>query len=48
MRSRNAWLVAIIVLVAFSLWVDLVPRIIVTNPLTTSPLLTETQNCGVV
>src|SRR5512136_833979 len=39
MRSRNAWLVAIIVLVAFSLWVDLVPRIIVTNPLNDKPLV---------
>ncbi len=32
MRSRNTWLVVIIVLVAFSLWVDLVPRITVRNP----------------
>ena len=32
MRSRNTWLVVIIVLVAFSLWVDLVPRVTVRNP----------------
>jgi preprotein translocase subunit SecD len=39
MRSRNTWLIVIIVLVAFSLWVDLVPRISVTNPLTDKPLI---------
>jgi preprotein translocase subunit SecD len=33
MRSRNNWLVLIIVLVAFSLWVDFSNRISVTNPL---------------
>jgi preprotein translocase subunit SecD len=33
MRSRNNWLVAIIVLVAFSLWVDLSNRISIINPL---------------
>ncbi len=32
MRSRNTWLAVIIVLVAFSLWVDLVPRVTVRNP----------------
>ena len=32
MRSRNTWLVVIILLVAFSLWVDLVPRVTVRNP----------------
>ncbi len=39
MRSRNSWLIVIIVLVAFSVWVDLVPRITVTNPLTDKPLI---------
>ena len=39
MRSRNTWLVVIIVLVAFSLWVDLVPRITLTNPFTDKPLV---------
>ena len=39
MRSRNSWLIVIIVLVAFSIWVDLVPRITVTNPLTDKPLI---------
>ena len=33
MRNRNNWLIAIIVLVAFSLWVDLSNRIAIINPL---------------
>jgi preprotein translocase subunit SecD len=33
MRTRNNWLVFIIILVAFSLWVDLTNRITVINPL---------------
>ncbi len=33
MRSRNNWLIVIILLVAFSLWVDVVNRITVTNPI---------------
>ncbi len=39
MRSRNTWLVVIIMLVAFSLWVDLVNRITLTNPFTDKPLV---------
>ncbi len=39
MRRRNTWLIVIIVLVAFSLWVDLVPRITITNPLNDKPLI---------
>ncbi len=39
MRRRNTWLIVIIVLVAFSLWVDLVNRISITNPLNDKPLL---------
>ena len=39
MRSRNTWLVVIIVLVAFSLWVDLAPRITITNPLNDKALV---------
>ena len=38
MRSRNNWLIAIIVLVAFSLWVDLSDRISIINPLDDSVL----------
>ncbi|MFH1186257.1 MAG: protein translocase subunit SecD [Chloroflexota bacterium] len=39
MRSRNNWLVAIIVMVAFSLWVDLSDRISIINPLNDRVLL---------
>jgi preprotein translocase subunit SecD len=39
MRRRNTWLIAIIVLVAFSLWVDLVPRITIANPLNDKPMI---------
>src|ERR1700690_3358711 len=34
MRSRNNWLVVIVILVAFSIWVDLVNQITIINPLT--------------
>jgi preprotein translocase subunit SecD len=33
MRSRNNWLIVIIILVAFSIWVDLVNHITIINPL---------------
>ncbi|SRR5581483_5348447 len=33
MRNRNFWLIVIIVLVAFSIWVDLVNNITIANPL---------------
>jgi preprotein translocase subunit SecD len=39
MRSRNNWLITIIVLVAFSLWVDLSNRISIINPLNEEVLL---------
>ncbi|HEX2696798.1 MAG TPA: hypothetical protein VHM28_03770, partial [Anaerolineales bacterium] len=32
MRNRNTWLIVIIVLIAFSLWVDLEPNITIVNP----------------
>ena len=41
MRSRNTWLAVIIVLVAFSLWVDLVPRITVRSPFTDKLLIDQ-------
>ncbi|HEY5984551.1 MAG TPA: protein translocase subunit SecD [Anaerolineales bacterium] len=41
MRSRNNWLIAIIILVAFSLWVDLSNRITVTNPLNQAVLYSK-------
>ena len=37
-RSRNIWLVVIILLIAFSLWVDLSPVITVPSPLGGTPL----------
>ncbi len=33
MRNRNNWLILIVLLVAFSLWVDLKPGIAITNPI---------------
>jgi preprotein translocase subunit SecD len=39
MRSRNNWLTAIIILVAFSLWVDLSDRLSIINPLNQRILL---------
>ncbi len=41
MRSRNSWLLVIVVLVAFSLWVDLVNRITVVNPFTDKPIVDQ-------
>jgi preprotein translocase subunit SecD len=40
-RSRNNWLIVIIVLVAFSLWVDLSNNILITNPLNDKPLISR-------
>ncbi len=36
MRNRNTWLVVILLLVIFSLWVDLSPRLTIPNPLNPS------------
>ncbi len=41
MRSRNSWLMVIIVLVAFSLWVDLSDQITVVNPFTNKVLINQ-------
>ena len=41
MRSRNNWLVLIIILVAFSLWVDLSNQVTVTNPFTGRVLINQ-------
>ncbi len=41
MRSRNEWLILIILLVAFSLWVDLSDTITVTNPFTGNLLIKQ-------
>jgi preprotein translocase subunit SecD len=39
MRSRNNWLIVIVILVAFSIWVDLVNHITITNPLNATSLV---------
>lgn len=41
MRSRNQWLILIIVLVAFSLWIDLSNQVTVTNPFTGGILINQ-------
>ncbi len=39
MRNKNTWLVVIILLVAFSLWVDLSDNLLVANPFSDTPLV---------
>ncbi|MDO8752850.1 MAG: protein translocase subunit SecD [Anaerolineales bacterium] len=39
MRNKNSWLVVIVLLVAFSLWVDLSKNLLVYNPITDLPLI---------
>jgi len=39
MRNRNSWLVFIILLVAFSLWIDLSKNIVIFNPFDNTPLV---------
>jgi len=41
-RSRNIWLVVIILLIAFSLWVDLSKNISIANPTNDKCLLIST------
>ncbi len=41
MRSRNQWLLLIIILVAFSLWVDLSNQITVINPFTNQMMINQ-------
>jgi preprotein translocase subunit SecD len=41
MRSRNSWLVVIIILVIASLWIDLTNRITISNPLTDKILVDQ-------
>jgi preprotein translocase subunit SecD len=40
-RSRNNWLIVIVVLVAFSIWVDLSNNILIMNPLNDKPLISR-------
>src|SRR5512133_2394616 len=39
MRNKNSWLVLIVLLVAFSLWVDLSKKLLVVNPFNDKPLV---------
>ncbi len=39
MRNRNNWLVVIILLIAFSLWIDLTKNIVIYNPFDNTPLV---------
>jgi preprotein translocase subunit SecD len=39
MRNRNVWLVGIVLLIAFSLWVDLSKNIVIYNPFKDTPLV---------
>jgi len=39
MRNKNSWLVVIVLLVVFSLWVDLSKNLLVYNPFTDKPLI---------
>jgi preprotein translocase subunit SecD len=39
MRNRNSWLIGIVLLIAFSLWVDLSKNIVIGNPFKETPLL---------
>jgi len=39
MRNRNNWLIAIVLLIAFSIWVDLSKNIVIYNPISDLPLV---------
>jgi preprotein translocase subunit SecD len=39
MRNRNSWLIGIVLLIAFSLWVDLSKNILIGNPFKDTPLV---------
>ncbi len=39
MRNRNNWLVVIVLLIAFSLWIDLSKNIVIYNPFNDTPLV---------
>jgi hypothetical protein len=41
MRSRNSWLVFIILLVAFCIWVDVSNRVSIVNPFTDKILVDQ-------
>ncbi len=39
MRNRNSWLIGIVLLIAFSLWIDLSKNIIIYNPFNDTPIV---------
>jgi len=39
MRNRNSWLIGIVLLIAFSLWIDLSKNIVIYNPFKDTPLV---------
>ena len=39
MRNRNSWLIGIVLLIAFSLWIDLSKNIVIYNPFNDTPLV---------
>jgi preprotein translocase subunit SecD len=41
MRNRNNWLIVIVILIAFSLWVDLSKNIVIHNPFNDLPLVSR-------
>ncbi|HNN14390.1 MAG TPA: hypothetical protein PKL78_12580, partial [Anaerolineales bacterium] len=41
MRNKSFWLVVIVLLVAFSLWIDLSKNIEILNPFTDQPLISR-------
>ncbi len=44
MRNRNGWLIGIVLLIAFSLWVDLSKNIVIYNPFSDTPLVERDVN----
>jgi len=44
MRNRNSWLIGIVLLIAFSLWVDLSKNIVIYNPFSDTPLVERDVN----
>ena len=44
MRNRNSWLIGIVLLIAFSLWIDLSRNIIIYNPFSDTPLVERDVN----
>jgi preprotein translocase subunit SecD len=44
MRNRNSWLIVILLLIAFSLWIDLSKNLVVYNPFSDTPLIERDVN----